>query len=327
MERAKALNENRSDIQVFICYAREDIELAKRLYEDLERAGVSPWLDTKDLKAGEKWKIIIPKMMEKSSYVLMLLSQTSVTKRGFVQHEINEALEISKSFPPSAVFILPVRLEECEPPLGLEDLQWVDLFPDYSAGVQKLLQVLAPEGHDELLRRKIQMLAAELVQLHPLRSEPREVSGDEFKEVFTLDDERRPREYIQNNYEYQREVVMDHATGLMWQKSGSGEYLEYADAQKYVEELNQKKFAGYDNWRLPTIPELISLLEPEKQSNGLYINPMFDRRQWWCWSADRRSDSGSSSSAWRVYFHRGRVYCYPLDREGYVRAVRSGRAP
>ena len=42
------------DIKVFICYAREDIDIAQRLYADLERAGVSPWIDTKDLKSGEK---------------------------------------------------------------------------------------------------------------------------------------------------------------------------------------------------------------------------------------------------------------------------------
>jgi hypothetical protein len=32
--------------QVFICYAREDMATAKRLYQDLQRAGITPWMDT-----------------------------------------------------------------------------------------------------------------------------------------------------------------------------------------------------------------------------------------------------------------------------------------
>ncbi|MCP4285817.1 MAG: hypothetical protein GY792_15380, partial [Gammaproteobacteria bacterium] len=62
-----------------------------------------------------------------------------------------------------------------------------------------------------------------------LRSEPLTVSQDEFKEVFGLTrrkmdwgtTEQAPRTYIENDYEDRGEVVVDHATGLMWQKSGS----------------------------------------------------------------------------------------------------------
>ncbi|MCP4183707.1 MAG: DUF1566 domain-containing protein, partial [Hyphomicrobiales bacterium] len=72
--------------------------------------------------------------------------------------------------------------------------------------------------------------------------------------------------YIHNDYEDQGEVVLDHATGLMWQKSGSDDYMEYEVAKTYIEKLNKDQFAGYDDWRLPTIYELMSLLEKE-QSN------------------------------------------------------------
>lgn len=167
-----------------------------------------------------------------------------------------------------------------------------------------------------------------------LRSEPKTVSQDDAPREFgmkpfvvTLEgktyDTWRPQQYLEHDFEDQGEVVVDHATDLMWQKSGSGTYITYKDAQKYIKELNRQKFAGYNDWRLPTIPELMSLLEPEERSNGLYVNPIFDSNQIWCWSADRLPGSGSSGAAWSVLFDGGNVDWYDLDDKYSVRVVRS----
>jgi len=101
----------------------------------------------------------------------------------------------------------------------------------------------------------------------------------------------------------------------MWQKSGSANYMPYKEALTYIEQL----FAGYNDWRLPTIPELMSLLEPEKQSNNLYINPIFDAKQTSCWSAAQES----ANSVWYVLFGLGIVNQCDLDYLYCVRAVRS----
>jgi hypothetical protein len=155
-----------------------------------------------------------------------------------------------------------------------------------------------------------------------LRSEARIVSSQQFRQVFNLDADQRPITYIVNEFEDQGEIVIDHATGLMWQKSGSTESLAYTDAQKYVEKLNRQKFAGYNDWRLPTVEELLSLVELERQSNDLFINPVFDERQRWVWSVDKRriNDESSSESAWYVDFDKGLVHLLVLS---YVRCVRT----
>jgi hypothetical protein len=119
-------------------------------------------------------------------------------------------------------------------------------------------------------------------------------------------------------------VVFDLATGLMWQQSGSPKYMNYEKAINYFRELNQQKFAGYNDWRLPTIEEAMSLMEPKKNKNGLYINDKFVDKQKWIWTAD---EVPGEPLAWVVNFSNG--YC---DRDlvdsddNFVRCVRSGQA-
>lgn len=69
-------------------------------------------------------------------------------------------------------------------------------------------------------------------------------------------------------------VVIDHATGLMWHQSGSEEYMNWELANHWLEQLNDEGYAGFNDWRLPTVEEAASLLESSK-SNDLYIDPVF----------------------------------------------------
>ena len=73
--------------------------------------------------------------------------------------------------------------------------------------------------------------------------QPIEVSGDEFKKVFKLDSNCRPLAYVSNDYKDNGDgTITDNATGLMWQQAGSDK-LNYKKALKYVQSLNQKRFA------------------------------------------------------------------------------------
>lgn len=188
-------------------------------------------------------------------------------------------------------------------------------------------------GEDSIkpLREKKKEIVKEKKRQKPkyyLRSRPKNVSD---KEEFKLDDENRPLTYIVNDYENNGDrTITDHATGLMWQQSGSDDDLEYNKALSYIKKLNRERFAGYSDWRLPTIEELMSLLEESQKGNDLFMDEMFDKVQWWCWSADKRS----SGSAWGVYFGSdrvywrdlyvsGKIYWYYLTSDLYVRAVRS----
>ncbi len=98
-------------------------------------------------------------------------------------------------------------------------------------------------------------------------------------------------------------VVIDHATGLMWHPSGSYEYMKRKEIKKWIRGLNSKGYAGYYDWRVPTVEEAASLLESSEKNGNLYIDAVFDKKQRWLWTGD----SCSSGGMWRVYFDDGYV--------------------
>ncbi len=179
--------------KVFISYAREDYEIAKRLYDDLKDAGVVPWMDKINILIGQKWKYEIRKAIKESSHFLALLSSNSISKRGYVQKELKMGLDIFDEMPQSKIFLLPIRLDECHPlDETLQALQWGDLFPEseYKDGLIQILRVLAPEGKS--------VPVSEPPKKKPDTSKAKEIGRDG------------------NFIAYDNGTVLDTKTGLMW---------------------------------------------------------------------------------------------------------------
>ena len=114
--------------KIFISYAREDEATAETIYASLVNLGHSVWLDRKKLVPGQEWKMEIEKAIQSSDIFLACLSKHSVDKVGFVQTELRRALEVTDLMPEGKIYIIPVRLDECEVPFKLKNLQWVDYF-------------------------------------------------------------------------------------------------------------------------------------------------------------------------------------------------------
>jgi hypothetical protein len=147
-------------IRVFLSYAREDAEAAERLYRELNMyPRVEVWVDKHSLPGGKDWAAAIRKAIRSSRYCIVLLSRNSVIKRGFYQREVRAALDVLKDFPEDDTFLVPVRLDECDAHFeALRALQYIDMFPDWWAGFDRLLSALQlhlsqpTEAGDTLLR-------------------------------------------------------------------------------------------------------------------------------------------------------------------------------
>ena len=74
-----------------------------------------------------------------------MLSSKALSKEGFVQKELKTALEILDYLPSGRAFVIPARIDDCEPAdEKLQDIHWADLFPSYEDGLSKILKALAP---------------------------------------------------------------------------------------------------------------------------------------------------------------------------------------
>lgn len=129
--------------KLFIAYVEEDLAQAQQLCQDLRAGGCDPWLDREALLPGQNWPRRIEQAIELSDYFVALFSRRSVVKRGQFQAELRYALDCAARLPLDQTFLIPVRLEECRIPAKLrQSIHYVDLFPDWRQGINRLLKAV-----------------------------------------------------------------------------------------------------------------------------------------------------------------------------------------
>ena len=114
--------------KIFLCHAKEDKPVIRRLYRRLKNDGYDPWLDEKNLNPGKEWKREIKAALKKSDFAVVCFSQASVNRSGFVHVELREILELAANRPFGKVFLIPARINDCELPDEVSAYQWVDLY-------------------------------------------------------------------------------------------------------------------------------------------------------------------------------------------------------
>lgn len=138
--------------RIFIAYVQEDLKYARRLFYDLKEAGYQPWLDKENLLPGQNWPRSIDRAIEVSDFFIPCFSNRSVLKRSVFQSELRFALDCASRLPLDDVFMIPVRLDDCTLPARISGtLQHVNLFPDWTQGIEQIRQTI--DG--ELLRKRL----------------------------------------------------------------------------------------------------------------------------------------------------------------------------
>ena len=118
----------KAETTIFLSYTKKDKSKVLQIYKKLTAEGFKPWMDEKDIFVGEKWNYAIKRALREADFILICLSKNSVNKRGYIQKEIKIALDIGLEKLDEDIFLLPVRLEDCEIPSSLRDFQVMDLY-------------------------------------------------------------------------------------------------------------------------------------------------------------------------------------------------------
>jgi hypothetical protein len=127
--------------RVFLAYAAEDAPHVDRIYDALAARGFEPWMDRRKLLPGQNWPRAIERAIRNADFFVPCFSRLSGEKRGRFHAELRYALDCALNQPLDGVFIVPARLEDCRIPRQIQDqLQYVDLFPDFDAGIERMAQ-------------------------------------------------------------------------------------------------------------------------------------------------------------------------------------------
>lgn len=220
-----------------------------------------------------------------------------------------------------------------------KDKEWRYYFsisPPKARELRKRETFLQADGFCEALDKQEVLIEPSVIDpaglgkipLHPLiilPSTPRELRNNEdiqavvnrFKFYFS-------KGIFESDFELKEiigdKVVIDYLTGLMWHQSGSPTPLPHDNKKKWLQKLNNCCYAGYHDWRLPTLEESASLLE-SKNSGGMHIAPLFSGKQKYIWTCD-----SFGNGLYVVDFVTGRMTGsdHPRYKQNtYIRPVRS----
>lgn len=120
-----------------------------------------------------------------------------------------------------------------------------------------------------------------------------------------------------------KEIVTNDVTGLVFQDNSATRTVQkdWRGAIDYCHSLN---FAGFDDWYLPGIKELKSIIDTTKHKPAIKDGFKQVTSNYY-WSSSPYVSFSYSKLAWSVYFKSGdSYYSYKTD-ELYVRCARAGQ--
>ncbi|EIJ35707.1 DUF1566 domain-containing protein [Thiothrix nivea] len=298
--------------KAFISYARDGghgENLATEIQQQLQAAGFAVFRDVTGLKPGDPWFHKLEFELETSDVMVLVLSE-KVRKSKWVHNEFSMAEEIG-------IPVIPVLAEVIRQPLWVRHLQILDFCGARDWRV--LLDAVGSPVGTLTPQPPLPVVEGEQEKVRPLSPS---TSG---RGVGVRENDLTGRYIIHDNG-----TVTDTQTGLMWKRCSEGqsgadcsgnpaEYSWNAAMSKFGEGVS---FAGYNDWRMPTIEELKTLVD-KSQKPTINQTAFPNTPSAWFWSASPVAYNGYG--AWYVYFFDGHDGYYGKVNGGSVRLVRSGQ--
>jgi formylglycine-generating enzyme required for sulfatase activity len=271
------IHKRTSPLRIFLCHSSGDKPEVRNLYQRLSSDGFDPWLDEEKLLPGQEWEVEIPKAVKTSDVVIVCLSHKAITKAGYVQKEIKFALDKAEEQPEGTIFLIPLKLEECDVPERLQRWHWVSLFEE--KGYELLMRSLRlraetitpgsdPESnliqrHEEVTYVEENETFINTIDMEFVLIQPGEFDmGSPANEKGTFDDERPvhhvtiSESFYLSKYEVTQkqwyEVMEDNPSHFKGDDLPV-ENVSWHDVQEFIKRLNKKETT--DKYRLPTEAE------------------------------------------------------------------------
>ena len=132
--------QGRPTLNVFLCHSSKDKPAVRELYKKLKENQIEPWLDEESLLPGQESDYEISNAVRTCHVVVVCLSKLSMTKAGYVHREIRKVLDVADEQPEGTIYVIPLKLEECDVPTRLRRWHWVNFFEP--TGFERLMQAL-----------------------------------------------------------------------------------------------------------------------------------------------------------------------------------------
>ena len=111
---------------VFLSYAREDTDAARRIADALRSQGVEVWFDQNELRGGEAWDAKIRKQIRECALFMAVVSaQTQERAEGYFRREWNLAVERTLDMAQGTPFLVPVVVDETKESAALVPEQFM----------------------------------------------------------------------------------------------------------------------------------------------------------------------------------------------------------
>jgi len=136
---------------VFLSYAREDTDAARRLADALRAFGVEVWFDQSELRGGDAWDASIRRQIKECALFVPIISeQTEARAEGYFRREWKLAIDRTLDMASGRAFLVPVVIDATPEggatvPEEFTRVQWTRLAngeptPEFVAQVKRLLE-------------------------------------------------------------------------------------------------------------------------------------------------------------------------------------------